>query len=74
MTIGPGMHVDDPSDDSLNLAMSDTARPLYDAVKKFISDEVEPITEKFYELGEGREDRWSFTSEQLELLPPRADG
>ena len=68
MTIGPGMHVDDPSDDSLNLAMSDTARPLYDAVKKFISDEVEPITEKFYELGEGREDRWSFTGEQLELL------
>ena len=68
MTIGPGMHVDDPSDDSLNLAMSDTARPLYDAVKKFISDEVEPITEKFYELGEGRKDRWSFTSEQLELL------
>ncbi len=68
MAIGSGMHVDDPSDDSLNLAMSDTARPLYDAVKKFISEEVEPITEKFYELGEDREDRWSYTKEQLELL------
>jgi len=47
MTIGPGMHVDDPSDDSLNLAMSESARPLYDAVKKFIADEVEPITKQF---------------------------
>ena len=68
MTIGPGMHVDDPSDDSLNLAMSETARPLYEAVKKFIAEEVEPITEQFYELGEDREDRWSFTDDQLELL------
>ena len=68
MTIGPGMHVDDPSDDSLNLAMSETARPLYNAVKKFIAEEVEPITEKFYELGEDREDRWSYTDDQLELL------
>ena len=68
MTIGPGMHVDDPSDDSLNLAMSETARPHYNAVKKFIAEEVEPITEKFYELGEGREDRWSYTDDQLELL------
>ena len=49
MTIGPGMHVDDPSDDSLNLAMSESARPLYDAVKKFIADEVEPITKQFYD-------------------------
>ena len=68
MTIGPGMHVDDPSDDSLNLAMSESARPLYDAVKKFIADEVEPITKQFYELGEDREDRWSYTDGQLELL------
>lgn len=68
MTIGPGMHVDDPSDDSLNLAMSESARPLYEAVKKFITDEVEPITGQFYELGEDREDRWSYTDAQLELL------
>ena len=39
MAIAPGMHVDDPSDDSLNLSMSEAARPLFDAVKKFITDE-----------------------------------
>ena len=68
MAIAPGMHVDDPSDDSLNLSMSEAARPLFDAVKKFITDEVEPITAEFYELGEDREDRWSYTDDQLQLL------
>ena len=57
---GPGMHIDDPSDESMNLAMSNAGRPLYDAVKAFIIDEVDPITEEFYELGEGRSDRPSF--------------
>ncbi len=64
----PGMHSDDPSDESLNLAMSAEGRPLYDAVVRFIADEVDPITEQFYELGEGREDRWSYVDGQLELL------
>ncbi|MDH3755867.1 MAG: acyl-CoA dehydrogenase family protein [Acidimicrobiia bacterium] len=65
---GPGLHSDDPSDDSLNLAMSDGARPLYEAVKSFIADEVEPITEEFFSLGEGREDRFAWMPGQLELL------
>ena len=43
MAIGPGMHVQDPSDESLNLAMSEAGRPLYDAVKAFVVAEVEPI-------------------------------
>ena len=42
MPIGPGLHIDDPSDPSLNLAMSDGARPLYDAVVDFIATKVEP--------------------------------
>ena len=62
------MHVQDPSDDSMNLAMSDAGRPLYDAVKAFVTAEVEPLTEEFFRLGEDRADRWSWAPGQLELL------
>ena len=54
--------------DDLDLRMSEGVRPLYEAVKQFIADEVEPITEEFYRLGEGRADRWSWAPGQLELL------
>ncbi len=58
----------DPKSDLNNLAMSDKAAPLYEAVKKHIVDNVEPITEEFFRLGEGRADRWSWAPGQLELL------
>ena len=51
-----------------NLAMSEKARPLLEAVKQHIVDNVAPITEEFFQLGEGREDRWSWAPGQLELL------
>ncbi|NNE94713.1 MAG: acyl-CoA dehydrogenase [Acidimicrobiales bacterium] len=51
-----------------NLAMSEGARPLLEAVKKFVETEINPMSEKFFELGEGREDRWSYAPGQLELL------
>ncbi|MDK3072651.1 acyl-CoA dehydrogenase family protein [Sedimentitalea sp. JM2-8] len=51
-----------------NLTMSDGARPLLDAVIKHIAENVDPITEEFYRLGEGRADRWSYAPGQLELL------
>jgi acyl-CoA dehydrogenase len=54
--------------DDLDLRMSDKVRPLFDAVRAFIRDEVEPITEEFYRLGENRADRWSWAPGQLELL------
>jgi acyl-CoA dehydrogenase len=54
--------------DDFDLRMSEEVRPLYEAVKAFIRDEVDPITEEFYRLGEGREDRWSWAPGQLELL------
>ncbi len=54
--------------DMYNLAMSEEAAPLLDAVKKFIVEEVAPISEEFYRLGEGRADRWSWVPGQLELL------
>src|SRR6476660_469527 len=54
--------------DDLDLRMSEGVRPLYEAVKAFIRDEVEPITEEFHRLGEDRADRWSWAPGQLELL------
>ena len=54
--------------DDLDLRMSEKVRPLFDAVKAFIRDEVDPITEEFYRLGENRENRWSWAPGQLELL------
>ena len=42
--------------------------PLYEAVKAFIANEVEPITAEFFRLGEGRAERWGYGEGQLELL------
>ncbi len=56
-----------------NLAMSKSAQPLMDAVKRHIAENVEPITEEFYRLGEGRADRWSWAPGQLELLQTAKD-
>ena len=54
--------------DMFDLRMSESVRPLYDAVKKFIAEEVDPITAEYFRLGEGRADRWSYGEGQLELL------
>ena len=54
--------------DLFNLAMSEQAQPLMDAVKKHIADNVEPITEEFVALDKEKEDRWSWHPRQLELL------
>jgi acyl-CoA dehydrogenase len=51
-----------------NLTMSEEAIPLFEAVKKHIKENVEPIQEEFYRLGENRKDRWSWAPGQLELL------
>ncbi|MFM8483167.1 MAG: acyl-CoA dehydrogenase family protein, partial [Actinomycetota bacterium] len=62
------MHSGIATDDAMNLAMSAKAVPLYEAVVKFIAEEVEPVTAEYYRLGEGRVDRWSYGKGQLELL------
>ena len=54
--------------DLYNLTMSEEAKPLLDAVTKHIAENVDPIVEEFYRLGEGRADRWSWAPGQLELL------
>ena len=64
----PGGALKAASMDDFDLRMSEGARPLYEAVKAFIHDEVDPISEEFYRLGENRADRWSWAPGQLELL------
>jgi len=59
---------EDYTSDLNNLAMSEEALPLLEAVKKHIVDNVDPISEEFHRLGEGRADRWSWAPGQLELL------
>lgn len=51
-----------------NLEMSEGNKPLLNAVIRHIRDNVDPITEEYFRLGEGRADRWSHTPGQLELL------
>jgi acyl-CoA dehydrogenase len=57
-----------PEDELNDLRMSEQVRPLYDHVRKFIRETVEPMSVEFYRLGENKTDRWSFTPGQLEVL------
>ena len=54
--------------DMYDLRMSEKACPLFEAVTRFITEEVEPHTEEFFRRGEGRADRWGYGEGQLELL------
>jgi acyl-CoA dehydrogenase len=56
-----------------NLAMSEEAQPLYDAVVRHIQENVIPITEEFQALEKEKEDRWSWHPRQLELLEGAKD-
>ncbi|MEL7033649.1 MAG: acyl-CoA dehydrogenase family protein [Pseudomonadota bacterium] len=61
------------NDDLFDLRMSDDARPLYDHVKKFIADVVDPMSVKFHELGKDKKDIWSYAPGQLETLQEAKD-
>ena len=62
------LNLDDFGGELFNLGISAEARPLLEAVKAFIAQEIEPVTEEYHRLGEGRADPWSFAPGQLELL------
>ncbi|MEM6708848.1 MAG: acyl-CoA dehydrogenase family protein [Pseudomonadota bacterium] len=51
-----------------NLAMSDQAQPLMQAVQRHIRENVEPIMPEFARLHQEKTDRWSWHPRQLELL------
>ena len=60
----------DPSDPLNDLRMSEKSRPLYEHVKRFIAEVVNPMAEQYEKLGAGRTgaDRWTYAPGQLELL------
>jgi acyl-CoA dehydrogenase len=62
------LNTDDFRGELYNLGISAPARCLLDKVKAFIAAEVEPMSEQFFALGEGRSNRWSYVPGQLELL------
>jgi acyl-CoA dehydrogenase len=51
-----------------DLSMSEGVVPLYEAVKNFIANEIDPITAEFHRLGKGRAEHWGYGEGQLELL------
>ncbi|MDZ4778152.1 MAG: acyl-CoA dehydrogenase family protein [Alphaproteobacteria bacterium] len=55
------------------LAMSEKARPLFEAVKRHCVETVAPMAEEFERLGKDRADRWSFAPGQLEVLQTAKD-
>jgi acyl-CoA dehydrogenase len=62
------LNIDDLGGELHNLGISERCRPLLAKVKAFMISEVEPMSQKYFALGEGRADRWSFAPGQLELL------
>lgn len=61
------------NDDLFDLRMSDEARPLYDHVKKFIAEVVDPMSVKFHALDKDKKDIWSYAPGQLEALEEAKD-
>ena len=54
--------------DLYNLTMSEEAQPLLDAVKKHITENVDPILEEYQALQAEKDDPWQWHPRQLELL------
>ena len=59
-----------PNDPLNDLRMSEKAMPLYEHVKRFIKETVEPMSARYEALGEGRSgaDRWTYAPGQLDVL------
>lgn len=54
--------------ESLDLSMSEAARPLHRQVVDFVATEIEPLTPQYHRLGQGRAERFRYGPGQLELL------
>ncbi len=67
MPVNP-LNTDDFDGELYNLGMSAEARPLFEAVKKFIVEEVEPMSIEFHKLDVNKPGRWEYADGQLELL------
>ena len=56
-----------------NLEMSAGVRTLYEGVIRHVTENVDPISEEFFNLAERTENRWGHTPRQLELLEGAKD-
>ncbi len=63
----------DQNADLNDLRMSEAARPLFEHVVRFIEEVVNPMSEEFHRLGEGKKDPWSYAPGQLECLEKAKD-
>ncbi|MEM9738234.1 MAG: acyl-CoA dehydrogenase family protein [Pseudomonadota bacterium] len=61
-------NVGEMNEDLFDLRMSEEARPLFEHVKRFIAETVEPMYAEFVELGKNHTDPWSYAPGQLEAL------
>jgi acyl-CoA dehydrogenase len=66
-------YVLNPGDELNDLRMSDGVRPLYDHVRKFIKETVDPMAAEYTRLGKDKTDRWGFAPGQLEVLQKAKD-
>jgi acyl-CoA dehydrogenase len=57
-----------PEEELNDLRMSERVRPLYQRVKEFIQNTVDPMSKEFLRLSEGKLDPWSFAPGQIEVL------
>ena len=62
-----------PGDELHDLRMSEGVQPLYDHVRNFIKQTVDPMAAEFIRLGKDNTDRWSFAPGQLEVLQKAKD-
>lgn len=62
-----------PQDEMNDLRMSSAAVPLLERVKAFIADVVDPMSQEFDRLGEGKANIWSYAPGQLEALEAAKD-
>lgn len=59
---------DDLTRDLFSLAMSQEVQPLFFRVKEHVERNVDPLTEEYFALDKGKEDRWTFHPRQLEII------
>jgi acyl-CoA dehydrogenase len=62
-----------PQDELNDLRMSAKAVPLLEHVKRFVRETVNPMSEEFERLGEGKADPWTYAPGQLEVLEKAKD-
>jgi acyl-CoA dehydrogenase len=66
-------HTPDAYAELNDLRMSEAARPLYEHVRRFIAEIVNPMSEAFHALDDKKKDIWSYAPGQLELLEKAKD-